>query len=106
MWKLRLREIENLISKVTVGKGVTGFKLRESDPRGHTLQHYSSLHFSYQVSRTLSRFSQSRARVTDGPVRDLKKQLIQYAVKKKKKKNTRKKEKLRTRERENAPPGT
>lgn len=47
MWKLRLREIENLISKVTVWKGVTGFKLRESDPRGHTLQHYSSLPFSY-----------------------------------------------------------
>lgn len=73
MWKLRLREIENLISKVTVWKGVTGFKFRESDPRGHTLQQYSSLHFSYQVSRTLSRFLQSRARVTDRPVRDLKK---------------------------------
>ena len=47
MWKLKLVEIENLISKVTVWKGVTGFKLREFDPRGHTLQHYSSLPFSY-----------------------------------------------------------
>lgn len=44
-----------LASKVTARKGVSGFKLRKSDSRLHTLNHYSSLFFLLR-KWNLSRF--------------------------------------------------